>query len=211
MNLNKEHYWEYCIRGRSLYTVIALFVRVAHARHIRFRSRSPRSHVKPLAVVCVSPKRQVSRALNTPPIALWSTIRTHHEGGNTWAIGRTYNGYTARRSLSSPVSCMPSLNLNVYALRGGDAARYNAPTSDASDIATCSRWYSNLDGKTMPGEIAPMMQYPSFVKEITSLLSELREELVAQIGIFFETCIYLRRSRLRRYYWIVGNLGDLGS
>ena len=52
----------------------------------------------------------------------------HYEGGNTWAIRHTYNGYIAR---SSPVSRIPSLNLNVYALRGGDAARYNAPTSDA--------------------------------------------------------------------------------
>lgn len=82
-------------------------------------------------MVCVSPKRRDSRALNTPPMVLWSTIHMHHEGGNTWAIRRTYNGYTTRRSLFSPVSRMPSLNLNVYVLRGGDAARYNAPTSDA--------------------------------------------------------------------------------
>ncbi|EGI60215.1 hypothetical protein G5I_11610 [Acromyrmex echinatior] len=85
-----------------------------------------RSHVKPLAAVYISPKRQVSCAFNTADCVV--VDHPHYEGGNTWAIRHTYNGYIAR---SSPVSRIPSLNLNVYALRGGDAARYNAPTSDA--------------------------------------------------------------------------------
>ncbi|KYN35781.1 hypothetical protein ALC56_09895 [Trachymyrmex septentrionalis] len=80
-------------------------LRDRRAKRARARPWS-RSHVKPMAAVYISPKRQVSCAFNTP------------------------------------VSRIPSLNLNVYALRGGDAARYNAPTSDArrhSHLSTLNR------------------------------------------------------------------------
>lgn len=134
-------------------TLSRFFVRIAHTRYIRFRSRSPRSHVRPL-VVCVSPKRRVSRALNTPPIVLRSTIRMHHEGGNTWAIRRTYNGYTTRRPSFSPVSrvlakpqclCTPEAVMRLDIMH---------PHRTQDDIATCPHWYSNLDEKAIPGRLS---------------------------------------------------------
>jgi len=87
--------------GALYNSTVILFAHLVRTRHIRFRSQSPRSHVKPSAVVCAPPKIQVSHALNT---ALLSLVHTHHEGGNTWAIGCTYNGYMARRF---PLSLLP--------------------------------------------------------------------------------------------------------
>lgn len=55
---------------------------------------------------------------------------------------------------------MPSLNLNVYALRDGDAARYNAPTSDVrrhSHLSTLvfeTRWESDAGEDCANGAIS---------------------------------------------------------
>lgn len=73
LNLNEEYYL------RALYTQQQcsniFFVDLVHTRHIRFHSRSPRSHVKPSVVVCVSPKIQVSHALDTSRYG-YSSART---------------------------------------------------------------------------------------------------------------------------------------
>jgi len=174
-------------RSRNLYIVVALFVLLAHTCHIRFRSRSPRSHVKPMAAVYISPKRQVSCAFNTLPIALWSTIRTMRaeiRGRSGTRIMVTPRGLP-------PVSRIPSLNLNVYALRGGDAARYNAPTSDArrhSHLSTLvfeSRWESDAR------EITRMAQYRRFTEE-TAFIGGMRRtgrlnwNFVGNVYLFME-------------------------
>lgn len=171
-------------RSHNLYIVVTLFVLLTYTCHIRFRSRSPRSHVKPLAAVCISSKRQVSCAFNTADRVV--VDHPHYEGGNTWAIRHTYNGYTAR---SPSVSRVPSLNFNVYALRGGDAARYNAPTSYArrhSHLSTLvfeSRWESDV------GEITQMAQ--RFAKE-TAFIGGMRRtgrlnwNFVGNVYLFME-------------------------
>lgn len=46
------------------------------------------------------------------------------------------------------------------------------PHRTQDDIATCPRRYLNLDGKVIPGEIAPMAQYRRFAKGIASMVCE---------------------------------------
>jgi len=104
---------------------------------------------------------KTSRAFNTLPIALWSTIHIMRAE----IRGRSGKRIMVTSRRSSPVSRIPSLNLNVYALRSGDAARYNAPTSDGrrhSHLFTLvfeSRWESDAR------EIKQMAQYQRFAKE----------------------------------------------
>lgn len=86
-----------------------------------------------------------------------------------------------------PVSRVPSLNLDVYALRGGDAARYSAPTSDArrrshlSALVFESRWESDVGGDCTNGVIS------TFRKRLRRFYRRYAEILVAEIGISLET------------------------
>lgn len=108
--------------------------------------------------MCFSENTSFTRSQH---FALLSLVRTHHEGGNTWAIGRTYNGYIARRFPFLPSPCFSYVPAKPQCLCG-DAAQYNAPTSQD----TCSPRYSNLGEKVMLGKTVPITQYLRFAKEI---------------------------------------------
>lgn len=133
--------------GALYNSTVILFAHLVRIRHIRFRSRSPRSHVKPSAVVCAPPKIQVSHALNTWRYCCSSTrtMRAEIRGRSGAHIMVTWR----------VVFLSPSSPTFLYVLAKpqclcGDAARYNAPTSNARrHLFTSvfeSWWESNGEG-----------------------------------------------------------------
>lgn len=145
----------HCIRNNSTLTLFAHLVRI---RHIRFRSRLPRSHVKPSAVICASPKIQVSHALNT-----WGYCRSSTRTMRAEIRGRSGAHIMVTWRVVSPLSPSPTFS---YALAKpqclcGDAARYNAPTSNARRhlfTSVFESWWKSDAGEDSANNAIPMFR-----------------------------------------------------
>lgn len=241
VNLNEESrpLWIHDARSHTMRSRFGFFffflrrVRAARTSHIRFRSRSPRSHVKSLdggggggsGGGGVSPKRQV------PHSAL---RRSRYGCPSARTMRAEIRGRSGARIMVTPrvvllssspgpafLPSVPSLNHDVYALQAAMRPDIMHPHQTRDDTATCPPRYSDLGGKAMPGQIAPgngaidVSQYRRFAKTTASPLSEVCDSRKLESPAGTRSNVRLRRSKpaaiLCRFYRIgpVRRLGEI--